>query len=65
MKDKTRLDQEIAQMKKKLEYTAQCHQYNFRHPRVLAVSQRLDELILTVMKQSAPTSNVVHLSNTP
>lgn len=45
-----RLTVEIDQLKKQLEHTAEEHKYNFRHPRVLEISQRLDRLIVKVMR---------------
>jgi hypothetical protein len=40
---------EIDQMKKLLEHTAKEYMYNFRHPRVVEISQQLDRLIVKVM----------------
>lgn len=41
---------EIDQMKKLLERTAKQYLYNFRHPEVVEISQRLDRLIVKVMR---------------
>ncbi len=47
------LSREIDRMKNVLECTARRHKYNFKHPKVIEVSQRLDRLILKLMKQRA------------
>jgi hypothetical protein len=47
------INAEIIQLKALLENTAQKYQYNFRHPKVLLLSQRLDGLILEVMKSQS------------
>ncbi|MEF3303895.1 aspartyl-phosphate phosphatase Spo0E family protein [Paenibacillus sp. GYB003] len=44
------LHAEIDQMKKLLERTAKECMYNFRHPQVVEISQRLDKLIVKVMR---------------
>lgn len=42
---------EIDKTKQLLIYTAKKYKYNFRHPKVLAVSEKLDDLILECMKK--------------
>ena len=44
------LNAEISQLKQTLEYTVIKHQYNLKHPQVVQLSQRLDGLIIQVMK---------------
>jgi hypothetical protein len=46
------LDCEIHELKKLLEHTAEQHHFNFLHPKVIALSQRLDFLIVKIMKQN-------------
>jgi hypothetical protein len=43
------LDKEIDQLKKKLESTAAKYKYNFHHPKVVEISQKLDILIVRLM----------------
>ncbi|WJH33116.1 aspartyl-phosphate phosphatase Spo0E family protein [Paenibacillus sp. CC-CFT747] len=50
MRNNRRLDAEIESVKKHLALIAHKYQYNFRHPQVVAVSERLDRLILRQMK---------------
>ncbi|WP_082882562.1 aspartyl-phosphate phosphatase Spo0E family protein [Paenibacillus swuensis] len=50
MTSQPELSCEIDQLKKLLENTAEKYKYNFGHPQVLAISQKLDGLILKVMK---------------
>lgn len=45
------LDFEILELKKLLEWTAEKHHFDFLHPNVVAISERLDFLIVKVMKQ--------------
>jgi hypothetical protein len=45
------LHKEINQMKKLLEATAKRNKYNLRHPEVLTISQKLDDLILETMRE--------------
>jgi hypothetical protein len=47
----TGLDREIAHLKNLLENTAKQHKYNFMHPKVLELSQKLDDLIIKIMKE--------------
>jgi len=44
------IEQEIVKLKVELEILAKIHQYNFQHPEVIALSQRLDKLIIRVME---------------
>lgn len=53
MGDNVKLHFEILELKSLLEWTAERQQFNFLHPKVIALSQRLDFLILKSMKQSA------------
>jgi len=53
MAAQSKLDNEIDRLKKQLESVAAKHKYNFRHPQVLAVSQKLDGLIVQQMKNNA------------
>lgn len=48
-----KLDGEIDRLKRMLESTASRYQYNFRHPKVLEISQKLDGLIVKLMKEKA------------
>jgi hypothetical protein len=50
------LNHEIVHLKELLEQTAKLHQYNFRHPKVISVSQKLDGLILKKMQEKKQTS---------
>ncbi|MFD2612856.1 Spo0E family sporulation regulatory protein-aspartic acid phosphatase [Paenibacillus gansuensis] len=43
---------EIDQLKKLLLNTAEKYKYNFGHPKVLEISQKLDGLIVKVMKDN-------------
>lgn len=43
---------EIDQLKKLLERTAKEHKYNFGHPQVLEISQKLDQLIVVMMRHN-------------
>jgi hypothetical protein len=42
---------EIDDVKKQLEHIVKDHQYDFMHPDVIAISQKLDSLILKMMKK--------------
>lgn len=46
------LEEEIMKLKEELERTARIYQYNFQHPKVIALSQQLDKLIIRVMRNS-------------
>ncbi|WP_240040919.1 aspartyl-phosphate phosphatase Spo0E family protein [Paenibacillus ginsengarvi] len=46
------LPAEIDQMKRLLERTAKKYRYNFRHPRVIEISQQLDKLIVNMMRRN-------------
>ncbi|WP_081824081.1 aspartyl-phosphate phosphatase Spo0E family protein [Paenibacillus sp. UNC451MF] len=48
--DPVRLEEEIEALKKDLAQVVVKHQYNFGHPDVLAISQKLDSFILKQMK---------------
>ncbi|WP_282941646.1 aspartyl-phosphate phosphatase Spo0E family protein [Paenibacillus sp. RC67] len=48
--DPSRLEEEIEALKKHLAQVVVKHQYNFGHPDVLAISQKLDSFILQQMK---------------
>lgn len=50
MGERNRLDFEIYELKRLLERTAEQHHFNFLHPKVIALSQRLDFLIVKIMK---------------
>jgi len=41
---------EIQRLKEQLELTAKENNYNFQHPQVIALSQKLDKLITLVMR---------------
>lgn len=43
------LDTQIDQMKQRLEQIAEQHEYDFLHPKVVALSQKLDMLIVRMM----------------
>lgn len=45
---------EITHMKELLEITARQYEYNFKHPKVLSISQKLDGLIIKKMKKTMP-----------
>jgi hypothetical protein len=45
------LDFQIRELKRQLERTAELHHFNFLHPKVIALSQRLDFLIVQFMKR--------------
>ncbi len=45
------LELQIEQLKESLENAAVQHKYNFHHPSVLQISERLDELIVEAMKR--------------
>lgn len=51
MAKKVGLDFEINELKLLLETTAKKHKYNFMHPKVLEISQRLDHLIIKMMRE--------------
>jgi hypothetical protein len=44
------LRSQIDQLKQLLEDTAEEYKYNFGHPRVLEISQQLDQLIVKMMQ---------------
>lgn len=44
------LEEEIVKLKEELERIARQYQYNFQHPEVIALSQKLDKLITRVMR---------------
>jgi hypothetical protein len=46
---------QIEVLKKQLETVVQDHKYNFRHPSVVSISQELDKLILSVMREKCLT----------
>ncbi|MNH97375.1 Spo0E like sporulation regulatory protein [compost metagenome] len=46
------LSGEISSVKRLLEWTAARYQYNFQHPSVIVISQKLDVLIVRYIKQS-------------
>lgn len=46
-----KLEEEIEKLKEELEELARHHQYNFKHPDVVALSQRLDKLITDAMRE--------------
>lgn len=50
MSTKVELSGQIDQLKNLLELTAEKYKYNFGHPQVIAISQKLDGLIIQVMK---------------
>ncbi|TLS48281.1 aspartyl-phosphate phosphatase Spo0E family protein [Paenibacillus antri] len=43
------IEKEFAKLKKMLETTAEKYKYDFRHPDVLAISRRLDKVIVRMM----------------
>jgi hypothetical protein len=43
------IEEEFNQLKRTLEITAEKYKYDFRHPDVLAISRRLDQIILRMM----------------
>jgi len=43
------IDKEFTRLKKLLETTAEKYKYDFRHPDVLAISRRLDKVIVRIM----------------
>jgi len=45
----TTIEKEFHKLKKQLERTAEKYKYDFRHPDVLAVSRRLDKIIVRMM----------------
>lgn len=49
----TKLDLEIDRLKRTLESTAAEYMYNFGHPEVLQISQKLDNLIVKLMKDNS------------
>lgn len=51
MMNKMDLDHEIDQLKFLLENTAKQHQYDMKHPKVIVMSQKLDHLILEIMRE--------------
>lgn len=44
------LEEQILKLKKDLEWTASYYSYNFCHPQVIKISQKLDGLIIELMK---------------
>lgn len=55
MSTKAELSGQIDQLKKLLEFTAEKYKYNFGHPQVIAISQKLDGLIIQVMQDKRQT----------
>lgn len=51
MDKRVKLDAQINDLRAKLEWTAQQHKYNFMHPKVLRLSQKLDVLIVSLMNK--------------
>ena len=51
MLNKTYLNHEIDHLKGILQDTVQEYEYDFRHPEVISVSQKLDHLILQIMQE--------------
>lgn len=49
----TMIEKQYTELKEKLETTAQRHQYDFCHPHVLAVSRRLDQIIVRMMEEDS------------
>jgi hypothetical protein len=45
------INTEISETKKLLIHTAEKYDFNFQHPDVIEISQKLDDLILKVMQQ--------------
>ncbi|AHD06178.1 hypothetical protein ERIC2_c23890 [Paenibacillus larvae subsp. larvae DSM 25430] len=45
------MDREIEQLKVQLKHAAEENQYNFHHPKVLELSEKLDKLIVKMMKE--------------
>jgi hypothetical protein len=45
-----KLDNEIIHLRRQLESAAAKYKYNFRHPKVLEISKKLDGLIVKQMK---------------
>jgi hypothetical protein len=58
MKVDPTLSQRIEDVKALLALTAKQHNFDFQHPSVLYISQKLDELILHAMKNSASFSPI-------
>ena len=52
------VESEILNLKKQLELMAKEHDYNFQHPRVIALSEELDKLIILVMRNRWHTTSV-------
>ncbi|MBP1992709.1 aspartyl-phosphate phosphatase Spo0E family protein [Paenibacillus eucommiae] len=50
MSRQIKFDLEINCLKRKLESAAAQYKYNFRHPKVLEISEKLDHLIVKQMK---------------
>jgi len=46
----TVIEKQFIELKKILETTAEQHKYDFRHPHVLAISRRLDQVIVRMME---------------
>jgi hypothetical protein len=44
----------ISEMKKQMINTAKQHEFNFQHPDVIEISQKLDILIVQVMQEQQP-----------
>ncbi len=52
------LNVEISDLKKRLDLTARQYKYNFNHPKVIALSQKLDALIITLMKKESKNPSI-------
>ncbi|WP_199617742.1 Spo0E family sporulation regulatory protein-aspartic acid phosphatase [Paenibacillus alkalitolerans] len=52
----SRIEEEMLKLKKLLENTAERYKYDFCHPDVLAVSQRLDQVIVRLLTEHQPES---------
>lgn len=48
---------QIDKLKKQLEVVTKDHSYNFRHPAVLSISQELDKVIVSAMKEGLSYRN--------
>ncbi|WCK55196.1 aspartyl-phosphate phosphatase Spo0E family protein [Aneurinibacillus sp. Ricciae_BoGa-3] len=47
----------ICEMKKQMIHVAEEHDFNFQHPKVVEISQKLDLLIVEVMQKQQPIQN--------
>lgn len=52
MKDKACINHKINHLKEELETAVVRYKYNFKHPKVISLSQRLDNLIIELMKKA-------------